>query len=124
MIGTQFNVRDVSSVPCRRRKGVVMERLDRWDDRKECSQHALVEDKSCTPAELAASRIDFQEWLRMLPRRQRKIALKLAERERTCDVARAFGLSAARVSQLRSELHAAWEEFHERIPTDERPPSA
>lgn len=124
MVGTRFNVRDVSSLPCRRRKGVVVERLDRWDDRKECWQHALVEDKSCTPAELAASRIDFEEWLQMLPRRHRQIALKLAEGERTHDVAREFGLSPARISQLRSELHAAWKQFHEGMPEESESASA
>lgn len=120
MVGTRFNVRDVSSVPCRKKKGVVMERLDHWDDRKECWQHALVEDKSCTPADLAASRIDIEEWLQQLPPRQRQIALKLAEGERTRDVAREFGLSQARISQLRSELHSAWEQFHEGMPKESK----
>jgi hypothetical protein len=121
-VGTRFNVRDVSSVACRQRKGVVLEQLDRWDDRKECWKEALLEDRHCTPAELAASRIDFEDWLQTLPHRQRQIALKLADGERTRDVAREFGLSSARISQLRSELQAAWEEFHQSIP--KRPESA
>lgn len=115
-VGTPFNVCDVSSAGCRQRKGVVVERLDRWDQRKECWREALVEDQSCTPAELAASRIDFAEWLQTLAPRQRQIALKLADGDRTRDVAREFGLSPARISQLRSELHEAWEAFHEGMP--------
>ena len=118
MVGTRFNVRDLSSAGCRQRKGVVLDRLDRWDDRKECWKEALVEDPSCTPAELAASRIDFAAWLETLPRRNREIALKLADGEGTRDVAREFGLSPARISQLRSELHAAWEAFHETLPPE------
>ena len=116
MVGTRFNIRDVSSVPCRRRNGVVMERLDRWDDRKECWQQALVEDKNCTPAELAVSRIDFEEWLKSLSPRNRAIALRLAAGEATSDVALEFGVSPGRISQLRSELHTAWNEFHQQIP--------
>ena len=118
MVGTRFNVRDVSSVGCQRRKGVVLDRLDRWDDRKECWREALVEDQSCTPAELAASRIDFEDWLETLPSRLRQITLRLAEGGRTRDVAREFGLSPARISQLRSELHAAWEAFQEGMPAE------
>ncbi|MCC7424021.1 MAG: hypothetical protein IT428_27465 [Planctomycetaceae bacterium] len=124
MVGTRFNVRDVSSVSCCQRKGVQLERLDRWDERKECWQEALVEDRNCTPAELAASRIDFEDWLQTLPSRKRQIALKLAEGERTRDVARVFGLSPARISQLRSELHTAWEEFHQGLPTESEFPIA
>lgn len=123
-VGARFTMRDVSSISCRRRKGVQLERLDRWDDRKECWQEALVEDKNCTPAELAASRIDFEDWLQTLPSRKRQIALKLTEGERTRDVARVFGLSPARISQLRSELHTAWEEFHQGMPTESEFPTA
>lgn len=122
-VGTRLNVKDVLSVPCRQRKRVVVERLDHWDDRMECWQDALVEDRSCTPAELAASRIDFAEWLNSLPKRHREIALQLAAGERTRDVAREFGLSSARISQLRWELQTAWHEFENGLTSETEPPS-
>ena len=55
----------------------------------------LVGDKTATPADLAASRIDFPAWLETLNRRDRKIAMKLAVGEKPGRVARMFHLSAA-----------------------------
>jgi hypothetical protein len=111
-VGCRLNVRDVSSPYCRRTKGVVMERLDHYDRDEEVWEEILIPDRTCTPAELAASRIDFPAWLRTLRRRDRKIALKLAMGETTTRVSRQHHISAARVSQLRRELHKAWLRFH------------
>jgi hypothetical protein len=58
LVNTRLNVRDVTSFYCQRRKNIAVERLDRWDDEDECWREILVEDRNCTPAELAASRID------------------------------------------------------------------
>jgi hypothetical protein len=71
----------------------------------------LVEDRSCTPAELAASRIDFAAWQRRLPRRKRRIAAALAAGATTGATARRFGLTAGRISQLRRELATDWRTF-------------
>lgn len=49
-VSTRLNVRDVTSFYCQRRKGVVVERLDRWDDDNDCWREVLVEDRNCTPA--------------------------------------------------------------------------
>jgi FixJ family two-component response regulator len=68
-------------------------------------------DRHCTPAELAASRIDVPAWLSRLKPRDRKIALKLAVGETTSAVARRFRLSEGRVSQLRGEFRNSWEVF-------------
>lgn len=108
IVGGHLNCKDVSSPYCQRLKGVVIEQLDTTD---ESWQEILVEDRNATPADLAASRIDFPAWLDTLSRRDRKIALKLAEGERTRDVARRYKVSQGRISQLRSELKVAWEKF-------------
>jgi hypothetical protein len=55
-------------------------------------------------AGVAICRIDFAEWLRRLTARLRKIALALAAGETTKGAAEKFGLSPARVSQLREWL--------------------
>lgn len=60
----RMNVKDVSSPYCQRVKCVVMERLDRYDADDESWQEILIPDKTCTPAELAASRIDVQAWFK------------------------------------------------------------
>ena len=96
------------------RSGFVVERLDRFDE-QECEwRQVLVEDRHATPADIAASRIDVAAWFRSLSMRNRRIAKTLAMGETTTDVAQKFNLSRPRVSQLRGELEASWEKFHER----------
>ena len=63
-------------------------------------------------ADQAAFRIDFPSWLRMLRPHQRRVVEALAANYSTGEVARQIGVSAGRVSQMRRELHAAWEQFH------------
>jgi hypothetical protein len=111
MLGRPLNCKDISSEYCQRAKGVVMERLDKYDREEEVWQEILIPDQTCTPAELAASRIDFPRWLKTLKSRDRKIALKLAAGETTSRVSRSHRLSPGRISQLRRELKAAWEAF-------------
>lgn len=74
-------------------------------------QEIVVEDRRAGPAEIAACRIDFESWLRTLPRRQRKIALRLALGESTSGAAKLFGVTAARISQLRLWLKENWQHF-------------
>ena len=64
-----------------------------------------MEDRHSTPAEVAATRIDFRAWLESLPERTRHVAETLATGEATSHVARMFGCSASRISQLRRELY-------------------
>ena len=110
-LGSRLNVLDISSTYCQARKGVVMERLDKYDAEEECWQEILIEDKTVSPAELAASRIDFPSWLAMLKRRDRRIAEFLALGNRTSEASRKFGVSEGRVSQLRRELAENWRRF-------------
>jgi hypothetical protein len=107
-VGGKLNVKDVSSAYCQRLKHVVLERLDRWD-REEGWLEVVVEDRNATPADVARVRLDFNAWLKTLPRRDRKVALDLARGHRTSDVARTYELSDGRISQLRKELHLSWE---------------
>ena len=109
-VGGPLNVNDVCSEHCRLRRGVTVGRLDRAAG--EAWREVLVEDGTVTPAELAASRIDYPAFLAGLPGRDRAVAEALAAGETTGGVARTFGLSAGRVSQLRRELLAAWRRFH------------
>ena len=79
----------------------------------------LVDNRRTPVAEQAAFRIDFPEWLRTLSRRDRRIVDDLAAGGRTGEVARKFGVSAGRVSQLRGQLRASWDEFVGDIDTEE-----
>ena len=110
-VGCKLNVRDVLSPYCQQRKNVMVERLDKFDEIEGCWLETIVEDRHAGPSETARVRLDFADWLRSLPRRNRRIAEFLALSNRTSDAARKFGVSQGRVSQLRKELKTAWDEF-------------
>jgi hypothetical protein len=111
MLGRPLNCKDISSAYCRRQKGVVMERLDKYDAEEDSWQEIVIEDRHAGPAETVRVRLDFSDWLRSLPRRNRRLAQFLALSNGTGEAARKFGVSQGRVSQLRKELKAAWDEF-------------
>jgi hypothetical protein len=110
-VGSRMNGHDVSSAYCQRREGILVEQLDRYDDPTSEWEQLVVEDKHSTPAEVAATRIDFSAWLESLPVWTRHVAETLATGEATSHVARMFDCSASRISQLRRELYDAWLAF-------------
>jgi len=110
-VGTKMNCKDVSSPYCQRVKGLVVERLDQYDSDDECWQEVLVQDKTCTPADLAASRIDVPAWFKSLNRRDRRVAKFLAAGQTTKAAASKFKVSQGRISQLRRELASNWQRF-------------
>jgi hypothetical protein len=107
-LGTSVNVNDVMSTWCRQRRKVCVQRLDEHGD---AWREIVVADRRTNPADLAAFRIDIAAWLAGLSRRNRCLAETLALGVSTQHAARQFNLSAARVSQLRRELHTAWLRF-------------
>ena len=79
--GGHLDVKDVLSPYCQAKKNVKVERLDKYDhinecwySPDECCHELLAESRNATPADLAASRIDFDAWLKSLSRRQRRVA--------------------------------------------------
>jgi hypothetical protein len=110
-VGSSMNGNDVTSAYCRQKKGLSLEQLDRIDESTGEWVELVVEDRHSTPAEVATTRIDFGVWLESLPKRTKRVAEMLATGEATSHVARMFGCSASRVSQLRRELYVAWRLF-------------
>jgi hypothetical protein len=110
-VGSRLRIRDVLSNYAQFNNGFQVERLDSFDEEEDGWQEVVVEDKRATPADIAACRIDFAEWLRRLTARLRKIALALAAGETTKGAAEQFGLSPARISQLRKWLKRNWDGF-------------
>jgi len=113
-VGCRLNFRDVMSSYAQLKKDFGVERLDGYDNDTGEWREILVEDRRATPADVAASRIDFAAWMRTLSRRYRKIAMALAVGETTARVAKMFQISRGRVSQLRREFCESWQQFHER----------
>jgi FixJ family two-component response regulator len=56
-------------------------------------------------------KIDFRAWLATLTPREHRLIRAMASNERTKDIARQFGVSPGRVSQLRREFKQDWERF-------------
>ena len=110
-VGGRLNLQDILSPQARRHYGITIERIDRRDPQDGVWNEQLVEDRRAGPAETAAARLDLSAWLRTLTKRNRRIARSLAQGETTNAVARQFGLSAGRVSQLRVWLRGHWELF-------------
>jgi len=71
----------------------------------------VIDTRTAPVPDIVSFRVDFADWLRGLPRRVRRIAESLAVGNRTSDVAKRFKLSAGRISQIRRELHTAWQRF-------------
>jgi hypothetical protein len=110
-VGSRLRIGDALSNYAQFRKQFSVERLDHFSEQKGCWGEILVEDKRATPADVAAWRIDIAEWLRRLTARLRKIALALASGETTTAAAEMFGVSPARISQIRDLLRRSWEAF-------------
>jgi len=110
-VGGSLSARDIQSRCVQRARGIVVQRLDHFDERQGGWLEVLVEDRKAGPAETAAARIDLAAWLALLGRRKRRIAQTLARGETTSKAAAMFGVSAARISQLRDELRRSWYTF-------------
>jgi hypothetical protein len=104
--------RDALSPTAQRQHQFVVERLP---DGSTLSSNPLTEalrDNTLTPPpEQASFRIDFPRWLKTRSERDRLLAEALMTGERTLDVSTRFGLSPARVSQLRRDFHEDWQRF-------------
>ena len=111
-VANSLNAREVLSRYAQRKGGFTVARLHQPDRTAGTWKELLVEDRRSTPAELAASRIDFAAWWGRLPARKRRIAAVLAAGATTSETARSFKLTAGRISQLRRELEASWRNFH------------
>ena len=110
-VGSKLSSKDVSSEYAQRRRTFVLKTLDLFDHDRQEWKEVLVEDRHAGPADTAASRLDFADWLRLLPRRLRRIAETLATGGTTKKAAKRFRVSPGRISQLRRELQQAWDDF-------------
>ena len=81
---------------------------------------AMVEDKKAAVPDQVAAKIDVAAWFATLTERTTEIAKDLAFGFSTSEVARKYGLSAGRISQVRRILEESWTTFQpELTPTIE-----
>jgi hypothetical protein len=109
--GCRLNSKDVLSRYAQQQRGIRVERLHadkahEWIDE-------FVQDRRTTVLDHVAARLDVTAWLATLCQRTRRIAADLARGCTTAEVAVRFGLSRARISQLRRELARSWDKFQQ-----------
>ena len=78
---------------------------------EEAFADALTDNDVAPVPDQVAFRQDFPRWRRCRSHRDRQIIRELMVGERTLDVARKYGLSAARISQKRREFQEDWLAF-------------
>jgi hypothetical protein len=111
-VGNPLRINEVLSLYAQRRKGFLVERLDRFDPETDEWIEVIVEDHRTPVPDQVAFRIDFPDWLSRLSRRNRHIAQALALGNSTSQVAKRFKLSPGRISQLRGEFYQSWQDYH------------
>ena len=77
---------------------------------------ALADNTKSPPDETVCFKLDFTAWLARLTQRNRAITGDLMVGERTLDVADKYGISPARISQLRREFCQDWRSFCGELP--------
>ena len=110
-MGQRRNSHDALSTYARRRQLIRVGSLQFCESQAGGWSEVLVEDPTVTPADLAASRIDYPAFLATLDARRRQIAETLATGETTLHTAHLFGISPTRICQFRQEFRAAWDRF-------------
>ncbi len=108
-VGGRQNHTDVLSRIAQRRHGFEVRSLNRADrNGTQWVEKLVTQDRWATPADVAATRIDFRSWLGTLSRRLRLIARALASGETTNTAAKRFAVTPGRISQVRRELDESW----------------
>jgi hypothetical protein len=104
--------RDVLSPTAQQQHHFTVQRLPDFSTlRSNPLAEALRDNTQTPPPEQVAFRLDFPAWLRTRTERDRRLAEDLMTGERTSDVSTKFGLSPARISQLRRDFHEDWSRF-------------
>jgi hypothetical protein len=109
-VGSKWSASDVLSPCAQRCKQFAVQSFAEVSAHRQW-QELLLTDRRARPAEVAGFKLDFTEWLKRLRRSKRQVALRLVAGHTTKEVAGACGISPARVSQLRHELHQNWNAF-------------
>ena len=82
-VGGTLNVLDILSKYCQSRKGLAVERLDKFNRANDAWEEVLVEDRTAGPADIVQTKLDFSDFLTSLKRRDRRVAKFLATGETT-----------------------------------------
>jgi hypothetical protein len=115
-VGTPINSRDVCSPQRKRSTGIRVYHFGIPGRHAQVWEEGLVDNTTSPIPDQVAFRIDFPRWLATHSPRDRRIAEELMVGNRPLDVARSFGISPGRVSQIRRALAASWSQFDDEPP--------
>ncbi len=116
-VGGRRNKYNISCPFAARELGFRLTGIERYDaNRRRWILRSIPVSDTSIPDQVAF-RIDFAEWLSLLPRRNRRVAEALACGDTTSEVAHRFRVSAARISQLRRQFYESWCAFQAEVPT-------
>ena len=110
-VGGHQNRKDVLSPTAQKTNGIAVASLSPWSTSDNTWRDLLLESRRVSPADQACFNLDFQDWLRAWPQRHRQIITALAAGHRAKAVARKFGVTEGRMSQLRDRYQRSWEQF-------------
>jgi hypothetical protein len=108
----QEKARDALSPLAQQRRGFAVQSLPMASSMNgNLFDEALAHNTQTPVPDQVGFRLDFPAWRLQRCERDRRLIDELMIGERTLDVARRHGLSAARISQLRRAFHLAWQTF-------------
>lgn len=108
-VGTPTNTLDVTSPASKKKHGHLVESITPADE--DSWKSLVVEDRRSGPADVAATRIDFGNWLATLPCQRRRMVSQMCEGHTTSELAETYAVSRSRISQIRKELEDNWDQF-------------
>ena len=112
--------KDALSPAAQRRHGFAVGRLPDFSTLNGNPLAEALQDNTRSPVpDQVAFRFDFPAWLSSLGARDRGIAQDMAQGHRTGELAETYGLSPARVSQLRRQFHRDWQRFCGELPASD-----
>jgi len=108
----QLKAQDAMSEVAQQRHGFYVGKIPDFSTLSENPlAEALIDNTRSPVPEQVQFRLDFPSWLRTRTNRDRRIIGDMMVGQRTLDLAKKYGISPGRISQLRREFHDDWQRF-------------
>ena len=108
----QERANDVMSPVCQHRGGFLVSEFGEKSPALGCAIREALRDNTETPvSDQVQFRVDFPDWRSTLDDRRQRIVDAMMEGRSTSEVAKRFGVTPGRVSQLRREFHDGYAAF-------------
>lgn len=110
----QLKPKDALSERAQQLNGFTVNKLPDFSTLGDNPYSEALADNTVSPVpDQVAFRLDFPAWLVTLSDREQRLVGDMAMNHRTMDLAAKYGISPARISQLRRELESSWNALQE-----------